>query len=172
MDLKALLGCKNNKTAYESNIANIEKYPDKFAELMECFFDKDIRICQNASWPVSYVGTKFPELLLPYLPLMIKNLENPVHDAVVRNTVRTWQNMIIPEEYLGEIYEKCFNYLIEPKIAIAIRAFSMTVCANIAMNIPELKQELFIAISEQIEMGSPGIRSRGQKILKSLKEYS
>jgi hypothetical protein len=142
----------------------------RISELMDCFFDPNLRICQRAAWPVGDLGEKYPTLLIPYLPALIENLKTPKHNAIMRNTVRTWQNMPIPEEFQGAVFEICFEYIIDPKIPIAVRAFSMTVCANICNDVPELKEELKIAIEDQLEFGSPGIRSRGNKILKQLEK--
>jgi hypothetical protein len=46
----------------------------------------------------------------------------------------------------------------------------MTVCANICKDIPELKEELILAIEDQLEFGSAGIVSRGRKIIKELQK--
>jgi hypothetical protein len=44
----------------------------------------------------------------------------------------------------------------------------MTVCANICKVVPELKEELILAIEEQLEHGSAGIKSRGTNVIKLL----
>lgn len=168
MVIKKLLEDEHSRVATDKVLGYIFSYPDKIGELMACFFDENHRFCQRAAWPVGDLGEKYPELLIPYLPQMIANIKSPKHDAVIRNTVRTWQYMSIPEAYLGEIFELCFNYIIDPKIPVAIRAFSMTVCAKICKSVPELKEELILAIEEQLEHGSPGIRSRGKNVIKLL----
>lgn len=169
MDIRSLLQKPISKFTSQSIIDYIEKHPVSLTELIDCLFDKNIRICQRAAGPLDQISKLFPDLILPYLPVMIKNLENPIHDTIVRNTIRSWQNLSIPEEYQGIVFEKCLSYVTDPKAAIAIRVFSMTVCAHIAINIPELKEELYITINDHLEMGSPGILNRGTKILKALK---
>lgn len=111
---------------------------------------------------------KNPDLLYSYMPQLINNLKHPAHDAIVRNTIRTWQFMKIPEQYQGDIFEICYQHILSHKSAIAIKAFSMRVCANIAKDIPELKEELSVAINDQLEFGSPGIKSIGKKLIKKL----
>ncbi len=160
---------EHSRAATDIILLEIKKLPERIKELMECFFDAEIRICQRAAWPMGDLGEKYPDLMVPYLPQLIANLKAPKHDAVIRNTVRTWQYMSIPEDYQGEIFEICFYYITDPKIPIAIRAFSMTVCANICKEVPELKEELIMAIEDQLEHGSPGIRSRGTTVIKLLR---
>jgi hypothetical protein len=101
---------------------------------------------------------------------MIAYLKTPKHNAIIRNTVRLWQNMEIPEVWYGEIFELCFGFVTIPTTPIAIKAFSMTVCENISKNYPELKEELVLAIEDQMQFGSPGVKSRGQKLLNKLKK--
>ena len=168
MDIKKVLEEEHSRVATDKVLGYIQSNPDKIGELMSCFFDDNPHICQRAAWPVGDLGEKYPELLIPYLPQMISNVKEPKHDAVIRNTVRTWQYMSVPEDYLGEIFELCFNYITDPKIPVAIRAFSMKVCANICKAVPEMKEELILAIEDQLENGSAGIKSRGKNVVKQL----
>lgn len=142
--------------------------PSRMDELMDCFFDKDLRLCQRASWPVGMLADRIPNLLIPYLEKMLVNLDTPHHDAIIRNTFRALQNMAIPEEVEGLAFEKAFDFLLNPANAVAIRVFAMTVCGNIALKYPELKQELIPVIEEQFPYGSAGFKSRAKRVLKSL----
>lgn len=169
MTVRAILSGNTGHEAKTLVIASILEDSGKMDSLMACFFDTDLRICQKAAWPVGDIGEKHPELLLPYMSKMIRQLQHPVHDAVVRNTVRTWQFMQIPEEFQGVVFDICLSFILQPKTAIAIRAFSMTVCANICKAVPELKEELIIAIEASLENASTGILNRAGKLLATLK---
>ncbi len=140
----------------------------EFQELMDCFCSQSLRVCQSASWVVGMIADHHPERLLPFMEKMLEALKIPKHDAIIRNTVRAWQFMKIPEPFCGRVYEQCFTYLRDPKYAIAIRAFSMTVCANICKDYPELKEELILTIKEQEVFGSSGFKNRCMHTLKAL----
>lgn len=159
----------HSKQITASIVSDIKNAPDRIYDLMNCFFADDWRLSQRAAWPVGMIGESHPEWMIPFMEQMIAYLKSPKHDAVVRNTVRLWQNMDIPEKWHGVIFELCFGYITNPQTAIAIKAFSMTVCENISKNYPELKEELILAIEDQMEFGSAGVRNRGKKILKKLK---
>ena len=103
---------------------------------------------------------------------MIRNLNNPRHDAVIRNTVRTLQYIQVPEELQGEVYDKCFQYLTDPKMATAIKTFSSTVLVNIALDLPELIDELILAIEEQIPHSTIGFVNRANKLLIRLRKIN
>lgn len=160
---------QNDKRIADQIVSEIIKNPSRMQELMDCFFDEDLRLCQYASWPVGMIADHNSELIIPYLEKMLFNLDAPHHDAVVRNTFRTLQNLKIPEEIEGIAFEKAFEFLANPKYAIAIRVFAMSVCGNIAKKYPELKHELIPVIEEQLPFGSAGFINRGTKVLKSLR---
>jgi hypothetical protein len=160
---------KNSKEILLQVLNAIEDQPSRMEELMDCFFDENLRLCQYASWPAGMIADQNPELIIPYLEKMLNNLDTPHHDAVLRNTFRTLQNLDIPEDLEGLAFEKAFDFLSNPQNAIAIRVFAMSVCGNIAKKYPELKQELIPVIEEQLPYGSAGFISRGMKVLKALK---
>lgn len=159
---------EHSKNIADQIVNAILKDPKRIEELMYCFFHKEKRINQRASWPVGKLAEKNQDILIPYLSEMISNLDRPLHDAVVRNTLRTFQFMKIPEEYQSEIFERCLEYLSDPKYPIAFTAFAMTVCTDIAVCYPELKDEVISAIEYRMPEGSAGIRARGRKDLKRL----
>lgn len=144
--------------------------PSRIRELMDCFFSDEMRICQRASWPVGMLGEEHGQLFLPYFEEMITVLENPMHDAVVRNTLRTWQYMDIPEDFEGPIYDLCFSYLQDMNSPIAIKVFAMTILVNISCKYPDLIEELIPAIEDQYPHGSSGFQSRAKKEMKRLKK--
>ena len=165
---RELLKIRNSKEVSMQVIRAIKKDPARMKELMECFFDEDLRICQSAAMPAGMIADFDPELIIPYLEQMLINLETPHHDAVIRNTFRTLQNIDIPEEMEGLAFEKAFDFLLNPHNAIAIRVFAMSVCGNIALKYPELKHELIPVIEEQVPHGSTGFINRASKVLKLL----
>ena len=142
---------------------------ERFDALMQIFFHGSNLLTQRAAWILSHCVDHHPNLLKPYIPALIDNLETDPPVAVKRNTVRVLQNMEIPEEKMGILAEHCFHFVNSAQEAIAVKVFSMTILANIAKKFPELKQELILTIENQLPYGSAGFRSRGSKILKALR---
>ena len=143
----------------------------KFDELMELFLGEDALLAQRAAWVMGHSGIKHPKLIDKHFQAMIDNLKKPnLHDGIKRNTLRVWQFVDLPEDFIGEVADICFNYLMSHKEAIAIKVFSMTVLFNISQKIPELQNELRLLIEDQMPHGSAGFRSRGKKILKKLNQ--
>lgn len=170
MNILSALEKENSKAMAVSITEYVGDNSRRMEELMQCFFSDVKRICQRASWPMSFIAEKHPHLIIPYLKRMFEGLKNPKHNAEVRNTIRIVSMMEVPEEMEGDVYETCYNYLNDPKAAIAFRVFSMSACVNIAMKYPDLKEELIATIREHLPHGSAGFIARGKReIAKMLK---
>ncbi|MBL3656455.1 hypothetical protein [Fulvivirga sediminis] len=163
---------KENSKSNTIEIANyIGADPKKFQDLMSLFLGNDYRVTQRASAVVGLCASNHPQLITPYLKKIILNLKRDVNTAVKRNTVRLLQNIDIPASLLGEAADICFKFLESKQETIAVKAFSMTILANICKKEPDLKRELQILIEDQLSTGSAGFKNRGQKVLKQIACY-
>ena len=164
-----VLGIRN-KTDLHNFIAQLKDKEYDFNELVDLFLSDELRICQSASWPMGIFAAEHPELVIPYLDKILDQLEHAPHDAYVRNTFRFLQFMDVPEEFQGKVYEKCSDALIDTGAPTAIKAFALTTLSNLAMKLPELKEELIEAIYEQIPYGTNGFQNRAKKEIKRLRK--
>jgi len=167
VDIKAALLQDYSKAHAQRIAAYIGSDPDCFKILMALFFNGGYRVTQRAALVLSVCSESHPALVQPYLKDLILNLEKPVSDAVKRNTIRYLQKISIPTELQGRLVDICFNYLTgtEP---VAIKAFAMTVLANLVKTEPDLANELKIIIQDQLPHASPGFSARARKILREL----
>ena len=141
----------------------------RFDELFTLFLQDEYRVTQRASWPLSYCVSANPVFINKQWKSLINNLKKPdLHNAIKRNTIRLLQDIEIPEKYQGEIMNICFTYLESPTEALAVKAFSMTVLANLAKLYPEIKTELRLLIEDQYPNQTAGFKSRAKKVLKQL----
>lgn len=141
----------------------------RFAELMKLFLTGEYRVVQRSAWIVSLCAEKHPRLINPWMSKMVKRAAEPnVHDAVKRNVVRVLQFVDIPKKTQGPAANLCFDFLRSVDAPIAVKAFSMTVLANIAAEEPDLKREIALTVEEMLPYGSPGIRAHAKKVLHQL----
>jgi hypothetical protein len=169
MNLKTFLPEQYSLKDFKEIIDWINGSHERFAELMEIFFEHNSRKNQYAASVMIHCVDKWDYLLTPYLEKLILNLRNNnLKDATKRNTVRVLQDVEIPENMHGILTDICFQYLQNPSEAIAIKVFSMTIIHNLTKQYPELKEELKFILEEQIPFQSAGFRSRAGKILKNL----
>ncbi len=169
MNINSQLFKEHSKENKDAIVDYLLDHPAEIDELMAIFFGGDIMLTQRAAWVVGTIGELEPKLIAPYFPEMISLMrKKDCTDAVMRNSLRVLQYQRVNEDLWGELYDLCINVLIDNKMPVAIKVFAMTTAYNIVEELPELKNELQIAIEELLPDGTPGIKSRGQKILNAL----
>ncbi len=116
------------------------------------------------------MAEKQPTLLKPYLERMILNLNNPVHDAIMRNTMRVFRDLpTIPDDLLGLTADVCFRYVTTPSVAVAIRSFAMRILEKICRKVPELKEEVRLTIEDLMQYETtPAFTSAARDVLKKI----
>jgi len=168
---KALLQehSKNQALKIASYIGNSQKH---FDELMKYFFDDDWRLNQRAAYTMNFTVERNPQLFKKHMKKAVLNLRTPKHDAVKRNTLRILENHTIPEKLLGTVVDISFEFLASPKEPIAVKYFSMGILFREAKKEPDLFHEIKVLIDDQMPLGSPGFRNRGQKILNYIDKFT
>ena len=82
MDIKAALAKEHSKKQCDKIVQYIGSNKERFAELMDLFFNSEYRIVQRAAWPMSYCVRNHPQLIAPYFKPLINNLQKKgIHDA-------------------------------------------------------------------------------------------
>jgi hypothetical protein len=161
----------DSKKQKDKIVGYVGNDPKKFAHLIDIFLQGPYRITQRAAWPVSYCIQQHPHLLAPHLKKILTFAGRPdIPDAVKRNTMRLLQFVRVPKTHQGATADLCFKFLTNTKEPIAVRVFAMTVLANLAKEIPELKNELILIIESQLPYASAAFLSRSGKVLKELKK--
>lgn len=142
---------------------------ENFRELIDCLLSKDIRVAQRAAWSVNWAAQKNPEMIQPYIGILVDQLKKTdVHNAVIRNSLRILENLTIPEQFQGEVMDACFMFLQKRDTAIAIKAFALTVVFNLSKIHPEIINELRFIIQKNMPYETAAYQSRGKKILAKL----
>ncbi len=125
---------------------------------------------QSARWILDDVIKKNPNALKPYYKQMLIMIDKPGASAQTkRNVMRLLSLVDLTPGIKGLAFDKASQLLADHSEPIAVKVFAMTVMANIAMEETDLKNEVIIAIEEQLPFGSPAFRSRGFKLVKALK---
>ena len=143
----------------------------KLAQLIQVFKDGPQLITQRAAWPISYVFESQPHLADDYYELFIELLiQQNKHPAINRNILRGLQYANIPINHQGSMLDICFQLLNSSQEPIAVKIFCMTIIEQLSTVYPEIIPELKTSIKLLLPNASPGIKSRGTKILKSIQE--
>lgn len=170
--LSELISRGLNKENQKSLISYVGRSEEKFDMLILAFDKADRNQSQLIAWAVGELILQNHKFIDPHHKTLLILMSNPeLHIGVRRNIVRAYQFAPIPNEIEGELYDKCLKNINNPTEAIAVRAFSMTVCYRIVERYPELANELKVSIESTLENASSGLRNRAEKILRKLQKY-
>jgi len=145
--------------------------PAIFRKLLEYSYSSDKRLAFHASWTLTKVCDRFPELIYPYLPKIIESFYKLDNESAQRSFLRIISLTDferLSDKQHGILAEQCFKALRSGFSAIAIKAYSMEILYKLVLKYPELLNE-FSATVKMIEgEGSAGIMARGRIIMKKL----
>jgi len=150
---------------------------EEFAKLMNIVLRGKEPVVQRAAWAMDVCLEKYPDLLTPYVEVLIEALfifTDPVRDetngftnnGVKRLSLKALASCTIPDKYEGVMVDLCFRWMQTSDMPVAIKVHCMQILANITERHPDLAEELRTVIIEQIPRNSVGFSSRGRKILK------
>jgi hypothetical protein len=172
MDLRKKLEAEHSKSLTVAIIKYVDDDKNRFKDLIEVMFGTDYTLSQRASWPLSYILLKHPVLVKPYYKKLIDKLgDKSCHPSIIRNILRSFEKLEIPEKHQAPLLKHCFVFIRNETIPVAIRAFSITTAANICKHYPELKNELLLLIEElKILPQPPAIKVRVRDAIKMLQK--
>jgi hypothetical protein len=169
MNLEKAILTEHSKSHCDKIVRYVGKDKKRFAELMRLFFDGEYRVNQRASWPLSNIVRKNPDIVRPYMSRIISNMDKKgIHSAVLRNTVRLLQDIEIPGRLRGRLMNKCFELISSEDIPVAVKVFSMTILYNLSIEYPEIIPELRLLLEDRWEKETVAFRSRAGKIMARL----
>ena len=147
--------------------------PAIFIKLFEYSHSPDKKLAFRASWTLTKVCDKFPEIIYPYLSQIVETLNTIDNDSTLRSFLRIISLSDLEKinsHQHGLLADFCFNTLNSGFSAIAVKAYTMEILYRLSLIYPELANELSTSIRILMEDGSAGITARGRMILRKLAE--
>lgn len=122
-----------------------------------------------AVWVLEACSLKHPFLIDSILGEIVDFLPRPNHNGIHRGLTKILAELeSIDEPYQGVLYSLCIDWILSPQKHVAIKVHCMTIAMTIAMPEPVLREELSMAINDQIPYNSVAFAARARKILKRL----
>lgn len=150
-------------------VRHITAHPEHLDALMKLALDDSENRNWRAAWMVDKIHEKHPELVIPYLPLMIDFIFITRNTGQKRHLLKLISLHELPQEKMGELLNFCIETFTSPAEPIAVRAHAMQVLYNIALKEPDFAPELIELIQQEMEYhGSAGIKARGKLLIKKL----
>jgi len=144
-------------------------------KLLAYSYSDDRKLSFRASWTLSRVFDKNPEMMLPYLEDIVEKLNSLDNESTQRSFLRIisladYSRLSL--KHHGILADHCFKALNSGFSAIAIKAYSMEIIYRLALIYPELANELSASIAMVQGEGSAGVKARGNIILGKLAEIT
>lgn len=167
--INSIMSLKEAEWVATSAIEN----PEILRKLVEFCFVPDEKLGFRASWVLTKVCDRSPEIINPYFHEIISKLNSLQNESTQRSFLRIISLADITKltgKQHGILADHCFTALKSGFSAIAVKAYSMEILYKLARVYPDLVSELSASIRILLEDSSPGITSRGQQIIKKLGE--
>ena len=171
MNLREAILAEHSKTNTQKIVQWIGNDPEKIRKLIDILLNDEYRVVQRAAWIMSDVAKIHPDLMLKHIPVLVEKLKDTkAHIAVKRNVYRVLQFVELPEAIHGDLMNDCFESLMNPREALAVRAFAMSILARLVKTYPEISNELRLIIEDALQHeAAASFKSRAKKVLNQLR---
>jgi hypothetical protein len=170
MNLREAILAEHSKANTQKIVQWIGNDREKIRKLIDILLHDEYRVVQRAAWIMSDVAKIHPASMLEHTPTLVEKLKDTgAHIAVKRNIYRLLQIVELPETVHGDLMNDCFESLMNPREALAVRAFAMEILARLVKPYPEIGNELRIIIEDALQHeAAASFKSKAKKVLKQL----
>lgn len=166
MDYKKQLLKEHSRANTDAIAKAIGNNAVEFKKIIDIIYNEKAPLPQRASWLLSTMNDKHPDLLLPYISLFISTIKKLKIDGIKRNMLAVLASNKISKNLQGKLVNLCFDLLLSSDETVAVKVYAMQAIANITKHHPELENELKAAIEDQLPKTSAAFHARARRILK------
>jgi len=148
-------------------------------DLIDITFHPDKAVAFRVVWILENVFLIDPESYLPDLEYMISRISEVKNPGCMRHyakiimhitdaTVPASLRLKLEKINLEPVVEQLFDWMINPKVKVAVKVFAAYALYNLKDSFPWVKDELSAQMEFLMRNGSAAIQAGGKKILKGL----
>lgn len=141
---------------------------EKLCTVFDIIKQNEPILSQRAAWVLAVLAEKSAVKLVPFIPDLISFLKPKYHNAVLRASSKALAKIEIPLQYKGELFDVGMNFLNNKKTATAIKTWIIDILVTISKDYPELQNELYLSLKDQIKQSEKGIRGKMTKVIQKL----
>ncbi|MDR2928296.1 MAG: hypothetical protein LBV41_08895 [Cytophagaceae bacterium] len=127
-------------------------------------------VAWRTAWIIDKIAEKNTTLITPFHAVFVDALKVTPHNGVRRHLLKILGNSPTQACEDGELIDKCFEWIVHPKIPVAVKANAMELIYRLCCIYPELATELTLVIEDGFLTGTAGYRCKGKNILKLLQK--
>jgi hypothetical protein len=161
---------KEHSLAVTNRVAQaIGKDSSELKKIIDILYNEKAPLPVRASWVLTAIQDKQPELLEPFIPLFLDTIHRFTAEGIRRHIAYVLAEQEIDENYHGELLIQCYKLMNSPKESVAVKVHAMQAIANVAIKNPDLKKEFKAAIELQLPQTTAAFHARAKKVYKDLK---
>ena len=168
------------KTKVVKMTAIIKKQQFSVKDLIDITFQPDKNIAFRAAWILENLFLQKPGSYIETLEYLISRVKDVHNSSCKRHYAKILMHITSPkapavikqkltEIDLEPVVEQLFDWLIDPKVLIAVKVFAAEALFNIRDRFPWIAEELANQVRFLMCDGTAAIQSKGRKILSRLK---
>ena len=149
-------------------------------ELIAVTFHPDKEVAFRSTWLLENIFLDNPDAYLPDLEYLLSGIANVKHPGPQRHYTKIVMHIteasapqIIKDKVaqldIEPVVEQLFEWIIDPKVKIAVKAFAAEALFNMKDRYPWVKDELAQQLQFLMRNGTAAIQSKGKKLLHQLR---
>jgi hypothetical protein len=157
----------------------LKKQEFALRDLIDLTFHIDKTIAFRSAWLLENLLLINPALYLPEIDYLLSRLDEVKYPSCQRHYAKIIMHLTSPKAHLvikkklqaidlKPIVELCFDWMIDPKILIAVKAFTAESLFNLKAHYSWITEELENQLKFLMTNGSAAIQSKGKKLLTAL----
>jgi len=153
----------------------------KFAlrDLIDTTFNSDKTIAFRAAWLLENVFLADPDFYLTDLDYLLTRFKDVTYPSCQRHYAKIMMHITSPKTSIPikekiqstdmkPVIEQCFDWMIDPKMLIAVKVHAAEALFNLRNRYPWIAEELANQLQFLMKNGSAAIQARGRKLLAKL----
>jgi len=149
------------------------------SDLIDLTFHHDKTIAYRSAWLLENMVLQQPKSFLPELDYLLHCFTKVIYPSCQRHYAKIMMHLTdkkaphnikvrLQETNLEPVVEKCFEWVIDPEVLIAVKVFACQALFNLRSRYDWIQDELREQLEFLMRDGTAAIQSRGKKLLAQL----
>jgi hypothetical protein len=159
-----------SRQAYEDAVLSVLESPEELKILFNYFTTGSTTDRNRSAWLLHHISDGNPNLFVPHHAMLLAHAKHAKTDAEKRFIARLFAKHGLPngEKLHGLLLKQAFDWLLEPKESIAVKANCLDILHQFCKIHPEIENELRTIIAEQFKNSTAAFKVRAKRILNDL----
>jgi len=178
-ELITQLAATFGKTKVNKLVVILKERDFALRDLIDLTFHEDKTIAFRSAWLLENLFLVDPLAYLSDLDYLLARFKDVKYESCQRHYAKIMMHIASPKAAieikekldsvdLEVVVEQCFDWMIDPKVLIAVKVFSSEALFNLRHRYPWISNELAEQLQFLMKNGSAAIQARGRKLLGKL----